>query len=158
MAYTSHMPEPARKASASSYDQDFAAWAQDQAHFLKTRSAAGLDWHNLAEEIGSLGKSQRQEIRSRLLILLLPLLKWPYQPDERSNSWRASVLEQRQRIADLLDESPSLKSFPAAVIDREYRLARLKAAGESGLPLSLFPVETPYSISDVLSETFFPDD
>jgi hypothetical protein len=104
-----------------------------------------------------LGKSQRQEIRSRLLILLLHHLKWQFQPTGRGNPWMASILEQRQRIADLLHESPSLKSFPATVLEREYRLARLKAAGESDLPLSLFPVDVPYSISDVLSEDFFPD-
>ena len=84
-------------------------------------------------------------------------MKWQFQPDERSNSWRASILEQRQRIEDILDESPSLRSFPARALDREYRLARLKAAGDMDLPLNLFPIEAPYSIPDILSEAFFPD-
>jgi hypothetical protein len=150
------MAEPARRVPNASYDQDFAAWAEDQARLLKGERAVGLDWENLAEEIDSLGKSQRQEIRSRLLILLLHLLKWHFQPNERGNSWKASILEQRQRIADLLDESPSLRSFPATVLEREYRLARLKAAGESGLPVDVFPTDVPYSISDILSDEFFP--
>ncbi len=150
------MAEPARKPSVTSYDRDFAAWAEEQARLLKARSVTGLDWENLAEEIDSLGRSERQEIRRRLLILLHHLLKWQFQPDERSNNWRASILEQRQRIEDILDESRSLRSFPARALDREYRLARLKAAGDTGLPLNLFPIEPPYSIADILSDGFFP--
>ena len=63
------MSEPARTLQLHSYEQDFFAWSEEQGRLLKARSRAGLDWDNLAEEIESLGRSQRSGIRSRLIVL-----------------------------------------------------------------------------------------
>ncbi|MEE8305203.1 MAG: DUF29 family protein [Candidatus Tectomicrobia bacterium] len=61
--------------AALSYDKDFYAWTQHQAALLRTVTCAELDMLNLAEEIESLGKSQRRESRSRLRVLVMLLLK-----------------------------------------------------------------------------------
>jgi hypothetical protein len=53
------MAEPARASEIPLYDQDLYAWSEDQARLLKARSSAGLDWDNLAEEIRTLGRSER---------------------------------------------------------------------------------------------------
>jgi len=46
------------------YDRDFFLWTQEQAAALRTvrKSNLPLDWDNLAEEIESLGESQRAEL------------------------------------------------------------------------------------------------
>jgi hypothetical protein len=153
------MPTASVKArsGAALYERDFYAWTVGQARALRDRRPADLDWSNLAEEIESVGNSSRSEIRNRMMVLLQYLLKWEYQPDERSNSWRASILEQRQRIADVLDESPSLKAYPASILEREYEIARLKAAGDTNLPLDRFPATTPYRIQDIFDPEYFPE-
>ncbi|WP_169833478.1 DUF29 domain-containing protein [Methylobrevis pamukkalensis] len=136
---------------------DFHAWSIDQAQRLRARAATGLDWDNLAEEIESVGRADRNEIYSRLIKLLSHLLKWQFQPERRSNSWRATLLEQRLRIARTIEASPSLRGLPAAFLDETYRIARLEAAGETDLPADRFPDICPYSVSDVLAEYFLPE-
>jgi hypothetical protein len=152
------MPETLAKARTSTdlYDRDFYEWTVVQAQALRDMHPTELDWENLAEEIESLGRSSRSEVRSRMTVLLQHLLKWEHQPDGRSNSWAASILEQRQRIADVIEESPTLGSYPESVVEKEYRIARLRAAGDTDLPIERFPTECPYSIGDILREDFFP--
>ena len=150
------MADTARKVQLNTYDQDFFAWSEEQAQLLKTKSRAGLDWDNLAEEIESLGRSQRSEIRNRLIILLQHLLKWEYQPGKRKLGWKASILEARNRLNEEISESPSLRGYPETVLDKQYRVARLKAAGETERPVDSFPEECPYSVGEVLDESFYP--
>ena len=138
------------------YADDLNAWALQQIELLETERFAELDVQNLVEELRALAISQEHEVESRLTMLLQHLLKWEYQPDRRSNSWRATILEQRYRIGRVIEKSPSLHRYPAEVLDKEYRLARLRAADETGLPLNRFPAACPYSASDALDERFWP--
>ena len=150
------MAEPARRSEAALYDRDFYAWSEAQSQLLKSRSTAQLDWDNLAEEVATLGRSERSEIRNRLRVILIHLLKWQFQPEGRNASWAGSLLEQRDQLNETLSDSPSLKPYPQSVLRRQYRIARLKAAGETGLPVETFPPESPYSVAEILDETFFP--
>jgi hypothetical protein len=93
------------------YETDFYAWTLEQAKLLKQGQLNQLDIVNLIEEIESLGKREKQELRNRLGILIGHLLKWRYQSDKRSNSWKATIREQRRRIKEHLEENPSLKSY-----------------------------------------------
>jgi hypothetical protein len=137
------------------YQDDYHAWALQQAALVKAGRFADLDGKNLADELKGLAVSQEQEIESRLTVLLQHLLKWEFQPDGRTKSWRASILEQRYRINRVIRKSPSLRRHPDTVIDEEYRIARLRA-DETGLALSRFPSACPYSTADVLEEHFWP--
>jgi Domain of unknown function DUF29 len=139
---------------ADLYDTDIAAWAEHQADALRRRAANEIDWENVAEEIESLARSDRREIRNRLVVICEHLLKWAYQPGQRSGSWRGSVVEARDQIDNLVQESPSLKDYPAAVLIEAYRPARRKAEAEIGL-VGL-PEACPWTIAQVLSHTFWP--
>ncbi|MFB2839754.1 DUF29 domain-containing protein [Floridanema evergladense] len=98
------------------YQTDFYAWTQAQVKFLQEGIWNCLDIPNLVEEIESLGRQERQELRNRLGILLGHLLKWEFQSSDRSKSWIATIREQRYRIINLLEESPSLKPYlPEAI-------------------------------------------
>jgi hypothetical protein len=140
----------------ASYEEDFALWAAEQGALLRAGKLDRVDIENVAEEIESLGRSFEHEIDSRMNVLLAHLLKWEFQPGQRSNSWRATIFEQRTRIGRLLKESPSLRQYPATVIPDEYPLARLHASGETGLNESAFPSTCRYSIGQILDEKFFP--
>ena len=153
MATKTHVrPAPAE----SLYEADFHRWSEVQARALREQRPADIDWENVAEEIESLGRSDRHEIESRLSVILEHLLKWRFQPAARSNIWRATLLEQRNRILRLIEESPSLASFPGTVLTSEYPAARLRASGETDLPLAAFPETCPFTAEQALDVDYLP--
>ena len=139
------------------YDEDFFAWTNEQATLLRTGDLSLVDALNLAEEIESMGKSLRRELRSRLIVLLAHLLKWRHQPGFRSKSWSATAREQRREIRDLLTESPSLRAVVARELLRLYTEAREKAGDETGLPETTFPTECPFTPEQILAPDFLPE-
>lgn len=149
------MPD-GRNAASADYDEDYVAWIQDQVGALRAREFGRLDLVNLIDEVEDMAQRQRDEIENRLGILLKHLLKWKYQPEARSNSWAATMLEQRARISRRIARSPSLRAYPAAVLDEEYAIARREAALETGIPLDRFPPQVPFTIEDVLDLDFLP--
>ena len=88
------------------YEDDLYAWSREQAALLRARRTEGLDWHHLAEEILSMAGRDRRELKNRLPIVLLHLLKWQAQPARRGASWRKSLRTQRRHIRDLLQAEP----------------------------------------------------
>ncbi len=139
------------------YDEDFYAWTMEQARLLRSGELSQLDVANIAEELESMGRSDRRELDSRLEVLLVHLLKWQVQIGFRSRSWSATIREQRSRIEDLLGESPSLQPRIARVPPALYARARRVAASETGLPETAFPTPCPYSAAEVLAADFLPD-
>ena len=140
----------------ASYEEDFALWSAEQAALLRAGKLDRVDIENVAEEIASLGRSDKYEIDSRLEILIQHLLKWQFQPDKRSNSWRASIREQRARISRVLRASPSLKSYPAQSLSGSYVIALDEAIRQSGKSESSFPTTCPYTAEQVLDDDFWP--
>lgn len=105
----------------SLYEQDFALWIEDVAAKLKTRDFDNLDLENLIEEIESLGKSDRRELKNRLTVLLAHILKRMYvNSPENFNGWELTILEQRRQIKNLLQDSPSLKPYLAQIFSGVY--------------------------------------
>ena len=80
------------------YETDFYTWTVEQAQFLRDGAWDSLDIQNLAEEIETLGKQDRRELRNGLRVLIGHLLKWEYQPGKRSRSWSNTIYEQRYQI------------------------------------------------------------
>ena len=141
----------------SLYDSDFNQWSEEQSRALANRQTGGLDWDNLAEEIASLGRSDKREIESRLNVIIMHLLKWKYQPAEHKPGWQSTLIEQRERIHKLIRESPSLREYPAQVVDEEYALARTKAAAETGMSEAAFPARCPFTMGQILDLRFLPN-
>jgi hypothetical protein len=152
---TSIPPFQERKAMSDLYDEDFVLWTERQATLLRRRAAgdlvndAELDWQNLAEEIEAVGGNTRRELRNRLARLLQHLLKWHYQPELRSRSWRATIRTQRQEIEDLLADNPSLRARLPEFVAAAYPRARAAAMDETGL-LDL-PEESPFTTEHTLT-------
>src|SRR5271157_3391888 len=109
------------------YDSDFFAWSRQQAALLRAGKLAEADIEHIAEEIDSMGRSEKRELVNRLTVLLLHLLKWQFQPGLRGNSWRLSIEEQRYRLEDHLNDNPSLRSQLDVAMRDAYRLALIEA-------------------------------
>ncbi|MBD2089646.1 DUF29 domain-containing protein [Microcoleus sp. FACHB-1515] len=144
------------KLTARLYETDFVAWAEQTAQQIRSQQFDRLDWEAIAEEIESLGRSERRELKSRLEVLLQHLLKWQYQPNRRSGSWRNTIDEQRNRIADLLQESPSLRPNLAELLAECYQRGRKAASNETELAIETFPAECGCSIAQILDDQFLP--
>ena len=140
----------------SLYEQDFYAWSNEQASLLRAGKLKEADITNIIEEIESMGRSERRELVNRLVVLLLHLLKWRYQPALQGNSWRLSIREQRIRLASHLTDNPSLKSKLDEAIVQAYRLAAIEAERETGLPESTFPSDCPFSFEQLMDDSFWP--
>ena len=141
----------------TTYDCDLILWARDTAQLLREQRWDAIDWEHLIEEIEDLGKSERSAIGSQMERILLHLLKWQYQPQRRSDSWLDSINDGRSQIRRKLEDSPSLSSYPAQILDKEYTRARREAARQTGLVLSIFPEFCPYTIAQVI-EDWLPGD
>ncbi|MBE9115828.1 DUF29 domain-containing protein [Lusitaniella coriacea LEGE 07157] len=138
------------------YETDFYAWTQKQVTLLYAQQWSQIDLPNLIEEIESLGKQQRQELRNRLSVLLGHLLKWEYQPQRRSRSWLATLRVQRRDVARLLKDNPSLKPYLEDALREAYENARDLAMGETNLPKQTFPARCLYTLTETLDDRFYP--
>ncbi|KYC43028.1 hypothetical protein WA1_13070 [Scytonema hofmannii PCC 7110] len=139
------------------YQIDFYAWTQEQISLLKAQRWEQLDTINLVEEIETLGRKERQELRNRLGILLGHLLKWQFQSEKRSNSWLGTIREQRVQIKLLLEDSPSLKPYLEEVFLVAYELGLALAIRETQLGEQVFPEVCPYTPEQVINPKFLPE-
>jgi hypothetical protein len=140
------------------YEDDFFAWTQDQARLLREGKLTLVDAENVAEEIESMGKSDRRELESRFVVLLTRLLKWEVQTEFQSRSWRSTINTQRDGIAALLTDSPSLRPIVDQPRPILYTRARRNAADETGISEKSFPESCPYTPVQILDENFLPVD
>ena len=136
------------------YNRDYCQWLIHTAKLLKGKEFAKLDLENLIEEIESLGKSEKRAISSNLIIVILHLLKWRYQPEKRYNSWKSSIREHRRRIQRLLIDSPSLNNYLSEILADCYLAAKKQASDETGLSVVAFSEESPFSLTECLDEDF----
>ena len=139
------------------YDRDFFAWANEQAGLLRAGRLSEADIDHIAEEIESMGKTEKRELVSRLKVLLMHLLKWRFQPTGRSTSWRLTIEEQRSEVVDHLADNPSLKAQLPETMASAYGNAILAAARETGLDRATFPTTCPWSYEQIVEPVFWPD-
>jgi len=142
---------------AELYDHDFYGWIQEQAALLKEGRLSVIDVEHLVEELEGMGRSERRELVNRLAVLLAHLLKWRRQPERRGSSWRAAITEQRYRVQERLDESPSLQHDIDESMARAYRYVILQAVRETGLDENSFSDRCPCTLAQALAHDFWPD-
>ena len=143
--------------NARDYEEDFYAWTVEQSRLLRLGELSAVDAANIAEEIESMGRSDRREIKNRLVVLVMHLLKWRHQPAARSRSWSATIDEQRLQIEGILADLPSLRPAAATMLGESYAIARARAIGETGLADEVFPAACPFTADEVMSRAFLPE-
>lgn len=136
------------KASAA-YEGDFSAWLLAQAELIRSGHVADIDAGNVAEELEGMARSEFRSLVRALKIILLHMLKWDHQPEQRSASWASSINEQRDQVELILEDNPSFKRRLPEALERAHRQARRAAAQETGLPLSTFPSACPYDLDEL---------
>jgi len=139
------------------YEQDYYLWLMKNAELIRRGRFSEADAENIAEELECMGRSEKRELTSRLAVLLTHLLKWSFEPEKRTNSWKYSIVEQRRKVLELLNESPSLCREFERQFDYAYESALIKAAKETGMDTACFPQQCPFSSAQVMDKNFYPD-
>ncbi|MGZ8288874.1 MAG: DUF29 domain-containing protein [Telluria sp.] len=147
---------PAPVLSPPEYEDDLALWVEHQIALLRERRFEQIDLEHLIEELEGMVGSDRRELRNRIEILLIHLLKCQFQPERKSRRWLPTIAEQRSRIDDLFDQSPSLMRLAERSLNVKYRVAVQRAALETGLPAKTFPASPPYDVAELLDADFLP--
>jgi len=142
--------------SQTLYDTDYLQWIETTVEKLQSHDYANVDWEILIEEIADMGRSERRSLKSNLIVILVHLLKWQFQPDKRSGSWQGSIIEHRRRVKEALDDSPSLKSYLDNIFAECYAQAVKQAKAETGLSVESFPLVCPYQLPEVTDDEFLP--
>ncbi len=148
----------------SLYDSDLVAWSAEQARALREagrqRVNLPVDWENIAEEIDSLGKSERRTLSSRIGTVIEHLLKLQVSPATNPPAvWRDTIRRTRRDIAKILEDSPSLRRELPETIARELKAARelvlanLADYGEQPLQ----PIDTITYDADAILGDWLPD-
>lgn len=138
------------------YEKDAFQWYNENAKLLREKKFELIDTENLAEEVESMGRAERDKLESFLIQLFLHLLKWKYQPNRRGSSWEISIKKQRRHIQDHLAENPSLKGHISQICKKAYYYSKLDAIEETGLSLETFPEEIPFTFEEALKDEWFP--
>lgn len=139
------------------YDRDYVLWLEMTYQRLAEKRFAELDLPNLLEELGDMGRSEKRALISNLIVVLMHLLKYVYQPEKRSNSWRFTLKEHRRRLQEALKASPSLRVYLLQNFAECYTEARDLAATETGLGQETFPEASPFTPEQALDRKFLPE-
>jgi hypothetical protein len=141
---------------SETYERDFYAWANEQAELLRAGRLGDADIAHIAEEIESMGRTEKRELINRLALLMQHLLKWQYHPDRRGKTWRVTISNNRKRLTSHLADNLSLKSRLAAAIEEGYGYAWADASVETNLDDSIFPKLCPWSFEQMMDPDFWP--
>jgi hypothetical protein len=105
------------------------------------------------------GKSEKRELASRMAVLLAHLLKWSRQPENRSQSWRTTIVAERKRVVLAIEATPSLQ---VVLRDSDWKEdtwldALAQASRETGLTMEDLPDACPWTMSQVADQDFWPE-
>ena len=146
-----HDPGLAPRRNRPSADDDYAAWISHQVEALKAGRFNELDIEDLTDEVESLAKRDFKALRSAIRIIILHMLKWDYQPEERGSSWRRSINAARKRVWGELESSPSFRSRIPEAIEFAFPHAREEAWEQTGVyKLRSEPKVCPYNFDDIM--------
>jgi hypothetical protein len=148
------------------YERDFQLWLTATIRQLEQGDFQALEVSHLVEELKELGKSDKNALEGDLMILLAHLLKLKVQssaPESMKSSWYRSVIEHRERVIALLENTPSLKSHLAIAINKTYPKGRKVAIEESKFadfgisipPEEEYPLDCPFPLEKILDENFY---
>ena len=138
------------------YESDETAWLESMAELIAAGKNDELDYAHLQEFLTDMAISERREVKSRLVTLLMHMLKWTHQKRKRTGSWEATILEQSGQLSDIV-ESRTLRNHADEILSDAYKRAVKLTATETRLPTATFPKKCPWTVEALLTDELLAD-
>jgi hypothetical protein len=140
------------------YTEDHLDWL-DHMMRLVEQASPELVQHGLVDYLEEMSSGQRHAIKSYFVVLILHLLKFKYQPEKATRSWKLSVDDARDELDDIASENK--KRFKTVFLEilnnpRLYQKARRKAENETGL--LFLPKENPFNWDQLFDQNYYGRD
>ena len=133
------------------YEEDEFGWMLQQAALLHAGRLDEIDRHSLAEYLTEMARSKQAAFRSAITILLQHMLKAEMQPEKVTRSWLLTINVQKREIGFLIEDEPGMRQHMPALYAQAYPAAREDAAIETGIEISRFPMDNPWTMDQVLT-------
>ena len=143
------------------YDDDFYAWTQEQARLLREaareRLNTPIDYEHIAEELDIMGGQIKDAIQSHLATVIEHLLKLEHSSDTYPRrKWRASVMKARRHLDDKVKDHPSLRNWPAEILERSWLDGHADAIQDDSIDVDAVPAECPYTLDQLRDPDWWP--
>lgn len=148
----------AKLKNRAAYEEDFCAWAKDQADLLRAGDVDLIDSEQLAEELDTMSGRERASLSSHLRNVMVHMLKMQFQPERRSRNWLLSIRNGRYGAGYIVGASPSLRGQLPDIIEKEYPRAREAAALQMRRRVRDLPPDPPFTQAQVLGDDVFEPD
>ena len=142
------------------YEKDYYLWIEKTISLLENHRFSDLDLENLIDEISSMEKSEKRSLESyltRLLEHLLKLAYWQSELEYNQRGWKNEIRNFRLGIQQIIEDSPSLKSYLSEIFLPCYQNARKLFLDLSGMAENLVSLAPICTIEQALNEDWFPE-
>lgn len=133
------------------YDKDEFGWMLQQADLLRAGRLDEIDRQSLAEYLTDMARSKQAALRSMMIVLLQHMLKVTVQPERMTRSWLLTINVQRREIAFLNQDEPGMRQHVPGLYAQAYPAARDDAAIDTGIEISRFPTDNPWTLDEALT-------
>lgn len=128
---------------------DYYEFLKEQSSFCKNRDMSNINFDRISETLRLLAESDLKSAKNQTSNLMAHLLKAIYQPEKSSTSWLRTIVRELDEVPEYFKESPSLKNKINDSWEDCYRRARTIASRETGLSLSAFPSDCPWTLDSL---------
>ena len=137
--------------SRALYEQDEFRWLLEQADLLRAKRLDEIDHHSLAEFLTDMALTHRHAFRSAMTVLLHHMLKVLVQPERITRSWRLTISVQQDHARLMVRDNPGMRRYLPDLYADAYSAARRFASDDTGIEISRFPVDNPWTMDEALA-------
>lgn len=138
------------------YELDYLAWYEKTLEQLKNNHSNELDLESLSEVLENLVRDTKRSGESYLRQIIIHLLLIEYWESEKINRchWAAEIVNFRSELET--DMTTNLKKHLDLVKENIYQKALKYVIKKTELNRTLFPIQCPYSLEQLLDDDWFP--
>ena len=138
------------------YELDYLAWYEKTLEQLKNNHSNELDLESLSEVLENLVRDTKRSGESYLRQIIIHLLLIEYWESEKINRchWAAEIVNFRSELET--DMTTNFKKHLDLVKENIYQKALKYVIKKTELNKTLFPIQCPYSLEQLLDDDWFP--
>ena len=133
------------------YKADELLWVDEQVAALREGRMEDVDRESITEVLLEMSKREQAKVKSRLIVLMMHILKSEHQPEKLNPSWVKTIREQRRKLLDTFEGTPTLRNYALTVMDQAYGAAVGDAALETNLPETALPETNPWTLDNLMT-------